>query len=675
MRLKHFLLGGAIVGIMCSCSDDIDRAEDGKIMENETTTYVRLSIIGKGATTRAEEYKYEYGSTDENDVEEILLAFYDAGRNYVGTTRYTVKDAKEVLGNPGHPLGGTVERKLTVVVPVTLPENINYPKYVVAYVNPTSKSGDLGTDKLEDAMGKIRERAEISPNGARTMNNSVYFNAETGYARFATEVDFHTNFFETMEEAENADKATIEITVERMEAKVRLSTPLAEINPAAFETTSGIETDTKYTLEFVPEAWFVNGTEKRSFLLKNFRSNRVNFTSGNYTDTDFGMSLNLLKEAFKNTSDTRDEQINDPANLRSYWAIDPTYFYDVNNADELYPNVSYDVKYNEGLVNPKAKEYPLRYRSYKKVTEEWAGHTSTNYVKFDGNVKTHEYVPENTMSSNTLKSTDAMASMTSVVLVGRYVVKNAAGTMVFDGNTTNIDSSFYVRHETENKKLVMLSDKEAKEFFIERGGSTLFVQSRDKDGNVIENAFEPLRAAHLRSGLYPVNHNYFEILYPNENRTGSIHPSEQWRTLTVKTEHYKDLYMYDASADNGNGGYKQLSVANESEISDLKLRMYSSYGVIEKFQTGKAYFNVPLKHIWGAGSSSNKFNASNVLLGDYGVVRNHVYDLTINKIEGLGTGIGNINQPIVPPTDNESYYISTRLNILQWLLVSQSVDL
>ena len=111
------------------------------------------------------------------------------------------------------------------------------------------------------------------------------------------------------------------------------------------------------------------------------------------------------------------------------------------------------------------------------------------------------------------------------------------------------------------------------------------------------------------------------------------------------------------------------------DIKDLHKRVFSTYGVLEKFSTGKAYFNIPLKHIWKAASTSNVFDPKTVVLGDYGVVRNHIYDLTINKIEGLATGIGDIEQPIVPPTENEQYYISTRIRVLQWRMVSQSVDL
>lgn len=672
MKLNHLLLGGLMAGALVSCSDDF-AGDEGKILENETTTYVRLSLNNAGGTRAGD---YENGTSDESAVKSILLTFYDAGRNYVGRTTITVGDDAEVVpGTPdtGSANVGTIESILTLVAPVNLPENINYPKYVIAYVNPTSAAGDLLTDKLEDAGTVIRSRSSVSHTGNRTMNNSVYFDSETGYIRYATEVDFQKSFFPTMEEAKAAGDATINITVERMEAKVRLTNRLDELEPEDYESGSGLDTDKKYTLEFVPEAWFVNGTERRSFLLKNYRSTRNNVLMGNFPDaSDYGMKLPEVQNAFRqNTSDSRYSEVNDAVNLRSYWAIDPTYFTD--DANDIYPDVSYDVSYNG--FNTNGKEYPLQYRSYDVVTREWNAHNSTNYIKFAGTNKTHEYVLENTMSYATLGSTDAMASMTSVVLLGHYVVKNATGAIVFDGSTTDRTQSFYVRHDADNNRYVMVSDNEAIDFFLERAGSTLFVQTIDRNGNPVPGAYEPLRAAHLRDNRYGVNYSDFELVYPSTTVTGGKKLSEQWRTMSIKSTagvYNNKIFIYDASIDSGNGGYRNI---NDADIPSLRTRLYSTFGVLEKFQTGKAYFNVPLKHIWGAGNKDNKFDPKNIALGDYGVVRNHVYDLTINKITGLGTGIGDINQPIVPPTDDENYYISTRLNILQWRLVSQSVDL
>lgn len=682
MKFKQLLLGSLFVGLVASCSDDLNY-DDNKVLENETTTYVRVSILGDNIT-RADE-DFELGNPDESMIKSILLMFYDAGRNYVGQKSILLNESNEITDIDDY--DHTVERIKTFIAQIELPQNINYPKYVVAYVNPTSKAlNDLATEKLEDAMKFIRARNEVSYNGYRTMNNAMYFDGNTGYTRFATEIDFKGQFFKTEAEAKAENANSIDIYVERMEAKIRTSIEgLKNDKITPFDSESGITDDEgnaiAYTLTFVPEAWFVNGTEKRSFLLKNYRFGRKNFLTGNMTDTDYGFSLNALNSAFRqNDQDNRRPDsftVNDEDNTRSFWAIDPTYFYE-DQTESLYPDVSYDVKY--GTINPTGAEYPLLYRSYNNVLAE---KTSNNYVKFDGNVKTHEYVLENTLSLNTLRSTDAKAAMTSVVLLGHYLVKNAAGEIVFNGASGETGpktaNAFYIRHEANGKKYVMITDEQAIDFFMERSGSTFFVMKLNQDGTPAKDEaghaiYEPLRAAHLKSGNnYPVSYQDFKLEYPTKELAGKKQ-SEQWRTLRVATDangkYNNNLYVYD-----NNGGYKLLNELSSEELTTFLSRMYSSFGVLERFQAGKAYFNVPLKHIWAPSNNSNEFKPDNVLLGDYGVVRNHIYDLTINKITGLGTGIGDINQPIVPPTENEQYYISTRLNILKWRVVNQSVDL
>lgn len=695
---------------MASCSDDLDAGKaPGQVLENETTTFVRISIqgVGNNPNSRATPYEegYEDGLASENEVKSLMLYFYDAARNYVGHTPVDLTNAKKEDGN-----GNTVEKMITVVAQVDLPENINYPKYVVAYVNPTSAASDLGTEKLEDIMGIMRARKTVSHltddqtgSGYRTMNNSVFFSNATGNSRFATEVDFKTQFFESYAKAEAAENATIEITVERVEAKVRTSINGVKLND--FTSKPGNDTEDAYTMSFVPEAWFVNATEKNTFLIKNYRETRKNYTANiPSTELDFGFNLSALNARFVASypegAKPAKFSVNDFDNQRSYWAISPTYYYsDVANTNDLYPNVSYDVKYGE-TINTNGKSYPLEYISYEDGIKGYKGEPNKgNYIAYgaDG-VKTHEYVLENTMSINTLRGTDAKAAMTSVVILGHYVIKQN-GQVVFDGSTPasgkpETKNAFYVRHEADKSKVVLLSDEDAINFFIERSGSTFFVRERDKDGNLISTTdgegnisynFVALRAAHLDPTSdknenhvnYGVSHADFELVYPTTDITNNKVQSEQWRTLGLKLNGNKaneELYVFD-SASNTYVTLNSFLVDAKARLA-FRERMYSAFGVLEKFQAGKAYFNVPLKHIWASNFTSNDFKADEVRLGDYGVVRNHIYDLTINSIGGgLGTGIGDIRQPIVPPTENEQYYISTRLNILKWKVVGQSIDL
>ena len=60
-------------------------------------------------------------------------------------------------------------------------------------------------------------------------------------------------------------------------------------------------------------------------------------------------------------------------------------------------------------------------------------------------------------------------------------------------------------------------------------------------------------------------------------------------------------------------------------------------------------------------------------VGEFGLVRNHLYDITISGITGLGTPVYDPEKVITPekPEGDESF-IAARINILAWRVVSQS---
>ncbi len=646
------------MGLLASCSTDRPD-EPGKVLGNETKTFVKISLVSTdGGGTRAEGSEfaddlYETGEDSENLIKKVLLVFYDEAKNYVGNTEITVSETAPDYSGANDDL--TIARVLTTVAVVNLPENTNHPAYVMAYVNPTSAASDLvSKEKLASVPYVLREAGSVSPDGM-TMNNSVYYDVALGQPQYATHVDFTTQFYKTEEEAAKAP--SIDITVERVQAKVRLETNKEDMKVAPFQSNENAE----YSLEFVPENWFVNATEKYTFLIKNFRNGETNFL--NTSTAAFGdwLSFSELQSRF-DASDGRANQINEERRKRSYWALDPTYFFSGN---AQYPAISYDVK-NGTLANPTAKEFPIRYRSYNQgVAGDW---------------KSYEYCLENTMNLATLKSDRAKASMTSVVLLGHYVVKDSSGKVVFDGASDK--GTFFIRHNSDSNKTVLLTEKDVINYFLERTGTLLYypVAVLDEDGApTSEVEYQPLRAAHAEKyNLYAD----FTLAHPSKidpSILGQSVVSEQWRTLKFANETVLGkYYVYEQLAD-GTYGYAKLTSA---KLSKMLKNMYSAFGLVESFKEGKAFFNVPLKHIFYNASlydhknpNSNVLDAENVQLGDYGVVRNHVYSLSINRITGLGSGIGDLNQPIVPPTEVDNYYISAKINVLKWRIVSQSVDL
>lgn len=117
------------------------------------------------------------------------------------------------------------------------------------------------------------------------------------------------------------------------------------------------------------------------------------------------------------------------------------------------------------------------------------------------------------------------------------------------------------------------------------------------------------------------------------------------------------------------------------EIND-KLGLKAGVG-INTYLKGVTYYIARIKHFgndltpWAAGNETYGANndANNTkYLGRYGVLRNNLYDLTINTISGPGYP----DVPEVKPTDpddEDTKYISVSVKILSWAKRSQSVDL
>lgn len=80
---------------------------------------------------------------------------------------------------------------------------------------------------------------------------------------------------------------------------------------------------------------------------------------------------------------------------------------------------------------------------------------------------------------------------------------------------------------------------------------------------------------------------------------------------------------------------------------------------------GATYYYTPIKHLGDAGK-----------LGEYGIVRNHSYQVTIQNIQGYGTPVydpDKVIDPMIPSDDNT--YLAARINVLSWRVVSSNVDL
>lgn len=138
---------------------------------------------------------------------------------------------------------------------------------------------------------------------------------------------------------------------------------------------------------------------------------------------------------------------------------------------------------------------------------------------------------------------------------------------------------------------------------------------------------------------------------------------------------YKGGNLYKKGANYEEGG--KLVSASVAEIN-AELANFDTQSPAIAFNGGSMFYSVPIEHL--VASTDTKVTAE----GQFGIVRNHWYQLTINKVLSLGHGVfdpeglegSETGEELIPVQDeNEKYALATKINILAWKIVTQNVEL
>lgn len=110
------------------------------------------------------------------------------------------------------------------------------------------------------------------------------------------------------------------------------------------------------------------------------------------------------------------------------------------------------------------------------------------------------------------------------------------------------------------------------------------------------------------------------------------------------------------------------SAFTEVNKSDVLAAIEAAKAEVRK--DGRAYYYAPIKHL-GSKDALGKST-----LGEYGIVRNHFYKITLTGIKGFGTPVYNpdkVVEPVVPTYQDT--YLAARVQVLQWRVVNQNASL
>ena len=701
------LFGFAALALLVSgCSkDSVDTAE---VLQQDEVRYVSIMIgdaAGFGSRTESVEGDYgtgyDYNGTDdpkfeegtnagdydENKINSLYLLFYDEDDNRVGGSMLVDQSSLFKNITVEEPKYGSVYERRVGIVQINLSKGEKVPDKVVAIINPVASEWasprfQAGLSKLKDLETLVQEQVVTSRGFA--MSNSVYYENESAAAPIVAAKIIGANLYKSEKKAQDAldsvkdgDYSSVlsfDIYVERYAVKVNFSFSLSEEvegnneKEAYFvsevDDDSSFSNDATCTLKFNPEYWWVNAQEPEAYVVKSL----FKVESGQTTPSSDYLSYGELNAAINPSTDLW-QKWNSPESHRSYWAQSPAYY------SKTYPRVSDDImddkdgankdeydEEGEKIHNP--SNYSLKYYTYNEI----AGSNDPAYDVPAAGKYAKQYVRENTMASSVLASENLTAdkyynykaAIPSIVMVGRYAIER-------EGAETLENETFYVRGSETNDYYVFTEEAMNKLFRLNTEG-IVGVKNGNNYEAVPENKF----------------FEYFDMIHPSEATRAKVGTSDELvidaRFVTMQTKK-------DAADFSGSGIYVRLesgwAEVNGDNIYTLNRMLITTLGLARKFNEGLAYFNIPIKHLrFNLGKkdiiepTSKEFEWDKVRVGDFGLVRNHIYTINVSSITGLGTGISNPDDPIVPPVDEEEYYAASRVNILNWAVVpTQNVDL
>lgn len=698
----RFLSGCAIAALMlgglASCEDkDID-APDPEIpgvAETDVTQYlaVRIASPKEGVANRASsagDPKFEDGIADEHAIKRLDFFFYDALGNAVATPYHYIVKTDDTADDKGD----NVTKHINIVIQVNSAQGTNLPAQVICFANLpedhiTNKTYDkMSIDQLRDATAdSFTSKYADETKDYFIMSNSVYFgddlNGNKNVRLCATPIS--VGLCSTKEEANNIlNNATgsdqsklIKIHIERLAAKVGLTLQKSNIkdyvlvygdNPTTSVTNDEDGTTTIYhntvALSFVPNYWFMNGTAKKEYLTK-----RYGFKNG--SEINLKPDYATIDGKFKGTGMA--DNWNNPDRFRSYWAVSPSYF------DDNYPAVGADYDATSSTVN---------YYKIADISTMTLGNIGSQAIKasatgdpFSYNSTTASgciYLNETTTAIGTIQGgKNPAASVASAVILGQYSYTPTVQETAENKVTPSTNSKFWI-----DRSVGTVEDESGND--VVRG--TFYAV----EPNAVKSLLKRVTTIFTKSGtddkpVYtPINNDTW--IKENASKFTLAAPSKTILAAAGSNNiasRLVSLKFTDAATTTGlyilDG--KEYTEINTTNIDKANAKLMEA-GYMDQYFEGQAFFSIPIRHLgWDDTANpalyeNGKYQWANMRLGDLGVVRNHVYQITVSKIGGLGTGIIDKNTPIIPPSDEVTYWVATQINVLAWRVgPSWSVDL
>lgn len=188
----------------------------------------------------------------------------------------------------------------------------------------------------------------------------------------------------------------------------------------------------------------------------------------------------------------------------------------------------------------------------------------------------------------------------------------------------------------------------------------------------IGNNTDIWKEADLKQQIKTVALNVMGITTPEEQAKYDVDLSKGTNISGKAGQHLIEAANITYS---GEAASSKVTDDNVDKINK-KLGLSAETG-ISTYLNGEAYYIARIKHFnemtpWNAGEVYGSKNEK--YLGRYGVLRNNWYELSVNKVSGLGYPDVPEVKPTLPDDENDQY-ISVSVKILSWAKRSQKIDL
>ncbi|MCH5327448.1 MAG: Mfa1 fimbrilin C-terminal domain-containing protein [Coprobacter sp.] len=367
---------------------------------------------------------------------------------------------------------------------------------------------------------------------------------------------------------------------------------------------------------------------------------------------------------------------NAPRLFRSYWGLDANYSggsypdqyrmaLDSVNVKAATTNTIYSAGYDasEGLVKD---DYTLIYKPYSAYTDR----------------TDNKYSLENTFDASILSKQDLATQPwlrcgTHIILTAQFIIDEVDQ----DLDLTNIDKTGFIKGVSDKyfSNGLYWSEKALKEQAIATLMTNIYYNKKD---DRIANVFKPGEFVdyinsdeHVLDDVVPIadgdgNPLTHEDLAENADKYFEFGPAfikggDGWVSLKKKD----GVTLQARYKDSSTGKITLSPISDEQLVSYI----YRFTNLAKHYKEGRMYYALPIKHnVESASFETSPVTA--VATGDYGVVRNTWYRLTVTSIQHPGTPVDDPDQPIVPNPEPDDKSLGVEVEIIPWRTVEITVD-